>query len=249
MAVKKAWLTIDDSPSTTMDAKIDHLVSRRVPAIWFCNGNSLRARPESAIKAILAGHVLGNHGYDHRAFSDMSVTDCRKQIGETDLLIDEVYSEAGIRRTARYFRFPFGDKGGLMGTEVLLPYTGEGARRKQEIQEYLAELGYSHPDWAGITYRWFHDAGLADDRDWYWTYDVMDWSVHASEPVFGIDSMDRVYDRMDEDLPEEGRGLHFAGSAEIVLVHDHDETADDFGPIVDRLIGLGLEFIGRQERG
>ena len=243
MSAKKAWLTIDDSPSTTMEGKVDVLSERGIVAVWFCLGENLAARPHSAIHAIKAGQILGNHGYDHRAFSSLTVDQCRDQITETDRLIDAIYRDAGTPRPAKYFRFPYGDKGGLKGTEVLEPYSPEGAARKAAIQRHLAELGYDRPDWSPITYRWFRDAGLADDLDWYWTYDVMDWSIQEKEPLFGIDSIERVYDRMEEDVPEGGRGLHYSGSAEIVLTHDHDGTARYFAPIVDRLSRYVHDYI------
>jgi hypothetical protein len=33
-----------------------------------------------------------------------------------------------------------------------------------------------------------------------------------------------------------------AASAEIVLIHDHDTTRDEFAPIIDRLLENGLFF-------
>ena len=33
---KIAYLTIDDGPSKDMKMKVDYLVSKGIPAIWFC---------------------------------------------------------------------------------------------------------------------------------------------------------------------------------------------------------------------
>ena len=70
----------------------------------------------------------------------------------------------------------------------------------------------------------------------------MDWSINSPEPRFGVDSIDKVLERMDEDDPEGGKGLNSGGSTEIVLVHDHTETAVYFERIIERLIEKGLSF-------
>ncbi|MBN1888245.1 MAG: hypothetical protein JW850_09650 [Thermoflexales bacterium] len=47
---------------------------------------------------------------------------------------------------------------------------------------------------------------------------------------------------MDEDEPDGGHGLNRGDSAEIVLMHDHVETAAYFEPLVERLLEKGLNF-------
>ncbi len=81
-----------------------------------------------------------------------------------------------------------------------------------------------------------------DDIDWYWTYDCMDWSVFSDEPIFGIDSLEAILARMDEDVPDGGRGLQYPGSSEIVLTHDHETSTHIFEPIIRRLLEKGLHF-------
>src|SRR5262249_4729079 len=49
---KTAYLTIDDGPSVDMVAKVDYLAARRIPAVWFCRGDLLAARPEPALHAL-----------------------------------------------------------------------------------------------------------------------------------------------------------------------------------------------------
>jgi hypothetical protein len=106
----------------------------------------------------------------------------------------------------------------------------------------LRQLGYTQPAFAGVRYDYFHRLGLSTDADWYWTYDVFEWSLRSSQPMYGIDSLEKVYARMDEDLPEGHRGLNFPGSDEIILMHDHAETHEYFQTLIDRLAAKDLTF-------
>jgi peptidoglycan-N-acetylglucosamine deacetylase len=238
---KIAYLTIDDGPSKDMRLKVDLLLERQVPAIWFCCGDMLAQRLSDATYAIKHGFIVGNHSFNHLYFSDLTLEECYEQIKRTDDFIEHAYRDAGTPRTARYFRFPYGDKGGLTHSEVFDGYSGEGVTRKHAIQEYLLSLGYTQPPMA-ITYRYYQDAKLLEDADWHWTYDVMEYVMSEPEPTFGIDSIEKVFARMDEDEPEGCRGLNDSRSEEIILLHDHEETTEHFGPIVDRLLAKGIVF-------
>jgi len=239
---KIAYLTIDDAPSVGMNEKVDYLWRKGIPAVWFCMGELLEQRREMAINALKKGFILGNHSYNHPQFSALEVDEALEQIRRTDEIIEALYDSAGVKRPGKYFRFPYGDKGGLKYAEVFEPYSQTGLERKQAIQTYLRQLGYVQPAWEQVTYSYYQTAGLRDDVDWYWTYDVMEWSIFAEQHLFGIDSLEKVFARMDEDEPEGSRGLNYAGSAEIVLMHDHAETAAYFELLVERLLEKGLVF-------
>ena len=60
--------------------------------------------------------------------------------------------------------------------------------------------------------------------------------------MFGIDSLEAVFARMDEVVPEGGRGLNTSGSAEIILAHDHERTTELFPAIIERLLEKGMQF-------
>jgi peptidoglycan/xylan/chitin deacetylase (PgdA/CDA1 family) len=242
MATKTACLTIDDSPSSVMTEKIDYLAARGIPAVWFCRGDLLTQRADAALCAIGKGFIIGNHSWDHPYFSDLTLEQGFSQIKRTDALIEELYERAGAARPAKFFRFPYGDKGGLTHADVRGAYSEAGLARKRAFQDCLRALGYRRPDFAPITHRYYRAAGLADDLDWYWTYDVMQWSIFQPDPMSGVDSIEKVFSRMEEDEPEGGRGLNNGDSAEIVLVHDHPETHRWFTAIMERLRVKGLVF-------
>jgi peptidoglycan/xylan/chitin deacetylase (PgdA/CDA1 family) len=242
MTKKIAYLTIDDAPSLTMNEKADYLSRKGIPAVWFCRGDFLEQWPNLAIHAIQKGFVLGNHSYNHLHFSELGLDECLTQIRRTDEIIEALYKSAGVKRPTKCFRFPYGDKGGQKGSQVCESYSEAGLERKQTLQTYLRQLGYTQPRWEEVTYRDYRTS-VRDDIDWYWTYDVLDWSILAKEPVFGINSLEKVFERMDGEGPGGYEGLTSGDSAEIVLMHDHTETAAYFEPIVERLLGKGLVFL------
>ncbi len=220
MPTKIAQLTIDDAPSPAMREKVDFLNARAIRAVWFCNGIHLEQRPELALSAIQNGHILGNHAYEHPHFSTLTLEAGREQIRRADELLEELYARAGVQRAGKYFRFPYGDKGG---------------EHKQAYQEYLGQLGYTPPALAGITYRWYQERGLANDRDWYWTFDTKDWALNRLEPVEGYEDLDKILARIEIDAPEDECGLNQPGSNEIILIHDHERTTQYFYTIIDAL--------------
>jgi peptidoglycan/xylan/chitin deacetylase (PgdA/CDA1 family) len=242
MMRKIAYLTIDDAPSADFGKKIDFLQSRSVPAIFFCQGNALESYPEISVEAIQRGFVIGNHAYDHPHFSEIALETCFEQIRLTDEIIANLYDRAGVANHAKYFRFPYGDKGSLTGDDVLASITAAGIERKRTIQNYLLELGYSLPAFEGIRYKYYLKGGFLDDVDWYWTYDVHEWSMYSEQPVHGIETVEDIFTRMDEVVPEGGRGLNTPGSAEIILIHDHVETTEIFFAVVDRMLEKDLVF-------
>ena len=242
MAQKIAYLTIDDAPSADFQRKITYLHSKGIPAVFFCEGEYLEQRSDTVLDAIYKGFVIGSHAYTHQYFSDLPLNVCLEQISKTHALIENLYLRAGVSWEKRYFRFPYGDKGGLRRDDVFSGYEGEGADRKGVIQDHLRHLGYSQPTFEGITYKYYRDAGLLEDVDWHWTYDVREWGLAFRDEAFGVDTLEKVFARMDEDEPEGCRGLNYPGSEEIVLMHDHVETTHVFAIIIERLLEKGLQF-------
>ena len=242
MLTKMAYLTVDGGPSLDMKAKVNYLAAKQISAIWFCRGDCLEERSELAIYAIKKGFVIANHSYSHPKFSDLSLEACFEEIKNTDAIIERLYSDAGVQWPAKFFRFPYGDKGGLKYNKVFESYEGEGKVRKDKIQRFLRDLGYTQPRFENISYHYYRKAGLLDDIDCYWTYDVMEWSIFLNKPLFGIDNLQKVLERMDEDVPEQCRGLNYADSEDIILLHDHSHSTHIFKPIIDRLHQKGIVF-------
>ena len=238
---KVAYLTIDDGPTPSTGRKLDLLVARGIPAVLFCTGAALEQYRPAAIDAIRRGFIVGNHSYDHPFFSDLSVEAACAQIRRTDGIIESVYAEAGVKRPAKYFRFPYGDKGALTRNDALKTPTPEGLAHKEAIQACLRELGYTLPPLAGVTYPNWRDI-FARDLDWYWTFDVKEWAIAAAVPEPDVRGFADVCARMDRVAPAEGFGLNSVGSDEVILTHDHAATDEFFAAIIDRLAGKELRF-------
>ncbi len=242
MAKKVAYLTIDDAPTKDLPEKLEFLQANNIPAVLFCQGNYLDERPQVAIDAIRNGFIVANHSYDHPHFSDISLEVAFDQIRRTDAIIDRLYEQAATPRPAKYFRFPYGDKGDLIHGDAHRSLTEEGKVRKTAIQTHLRGLGYTQPRFERLTYQYYREAGMLDDIDWLWTYDVVEWSIYSDWHLYDIDSLEKVMARMDEDVPEAGRGLNDTASEEIILTHDHLASTEIFYPIIKRLQEKELIF-------
>ena len=239
---KIAYLTIDDAPSADFMRKVHFLKSREIPAVFFCLGMHLERRKEMAAVAVQEGYIIANHGYDHRPFSELSMEECRIQIERTDALIQSIYNQAGLERNERFFRFPYGDKGGYNGSDAFSVYSEKGLQRKNTIQLLLRQMKYTQPPFSGITYSRYRNAGLLEDIDWYWTFDTMDWSITSSQPVDEVRTLSDALRRMEQDNPEDGLGLNDPVSEEIILIHDHPDSGEIFEALVDRLLVKGFDL-------
>lgn len=238
---KTAYLTIDDGPTPSTGRKLDCLVARKIPAVLFCRGQAMEEDRAAVLDAIKRGFLIGNHSYDHPHFSDLTVEAACAQIRRTEAIIESLYAEAGVARPAKFFRFPYGDKGALTFNDVLAQPTAEGAARKAAIQACLRELGYSLPPLPGVTYPFWRDC-LAREVDWYWTYDVREWALQAMPPEPDLRTPADLWARMEIVDPARGFGLNSSGSDEVILTHDHAESDAIFEEIIERLQAKGLRF-------
>lgn len=120
-AERRAYLTIDDSPTRHTDDLTDFLVQENVPAVLFCIGSAyqdLHVQCEGieqnalpVLNAIHKGFVIGNHTYTHRRSSEMSYDEVIREIEKTEELIEQLYREAGKIRPVKLIRFPHLDRG------------------------------------------------------------------------------------------------------------------------------------------
>jgi peptidoglycan-N-acetylglucosamine deacetylase len=239
---KTVYLTIDDAPSADFLNKLDFLEINGICAVWFCQGNLMEQRPHMIVEAIRRGHIIGNHTYSHPSFSDLTLDQCYAEIRAADAVLQELYAQSGIGISARYFRFPYGDKGDGLYGDIFQQPGPTGQARREAIQHYLRRLGYTQPAFHDVTYNYFEAAGLREDVDWHWTFDTLDWGLDVNDAPHGINTAEKMHARMDEDLPEDGRGLNYPHSADIVLIHDHQHTADLFTTLIEHLITKNVRF-------
>lgn len=246
---KIAYLTIDDSPTSSFLEKVNYLENKKIPAIFFCIGQLMEKRPEMIIESIQRGFQIANHSYSHPHFSQISLTDCKYEIEKTDQILNELYKKAGVSWEKKWFRFPYGDKGDLKNGEVFNSKKKRDEERNDFIQNVLRGLNYTQPNWKEVNYQYMSDANLFEELDWHWTFDVMEWATIEYKPTMGIKNLHKIFDRLDQPMPKDCRGdigkeLRWlkSTSAEIILLHDHEETTPIFNSIVDRLLEFPLEF-------
>ncbi len=64
---KLLWLTFDDGPNPESTPQLlDVLKKNKIKAVFFCNGREAERFPHLVRTIIQNGHIIGNHGYDHR---------------------------------------------------------------------------------------------------------------------------------------------------------------------------------------
>lgn len=143
----KILLTIDDSFSTRSIEMMDFLKSKDIGAILFCIGERMNSFRSSGvhIKAIHDGFVLGNHSYTHPIFAHKSPEEQRQEILLTETQIQLAYTDAGVRRPKKLFRFPFGmdsfcGRNLVKGMGFKYPHAGN-----QKYWTWHAELFDGHP--------------------------------------------------------------------------------------------------------
>ncbi len=207
-----AYLTFDDAPSASLPASLDVLEAAHVPALLFCEGRRLAEEPAAGREAIERGFHPGNHTESQPYASACTAEGFRSEVRRTERHIDAIYDRTGVDRPGRFFRFPYGHRGG---------------ERAPALQSVLAELGFGPPAAAAIEYDWYRE-DIAGGRDWFWTIDVEDWAVETPDELRA--KVTGCTDRLE------------SPSADIVLFHDATAADGLLGPFIDALRAHGVSF-------
>ncbi len=102
---KVVYLTFDvgyDNGYTGMI--LDTLKEKKVPAAFFCTVDEMKSDPDSIVRMINEGHIVGNHTENHPSMDELSRTDMMKEIKAFD-----DYSRTNFGYSSPYFRFPKGE--------------------------------------------------------------------------------------------------------------------------------------------
>ena len=99
-------LTYDDGPNDPDTLKLMDVLARHdVKATFFLLGRFVRQKPEIARALVSAGHVIGNHSWDHPRLILASDAELRRQVQQTQSVI---FDACGVMPTL--FRPPFGGR-------------------------------------------------------------------------------------------------------------------------------------------
>lgn len=155
-------LVIDDGPSDVTPQLLSLLERGGHRAVLFVLGCNVAGREQVLIDALRRGFALGNHSFGHPYFSAISLDEARTEIEATETLIDAAYAGAGVRRRARWFRFPYLDTG-----------LETGEREFEDLQALLGEFGFERPSAVGRRLASEDKARL----DWPTTLNTEDWAL------------------------------------------------------------------------
>ena len=198
-------LTIDDIASRNTPSIVDALCDRQISAILFATGANVERHWAEAVYALRKGMIVGNHSYSHPGFSSLTLEEGIADIEKCEAVLERLYREAGVERIYRPFRFPYGDKGG---------------ENKAALQQYLAQRHFDKVDDRHIPYAWWHENGLDQDIDTFWTFDFEEYRL-AWNDGFTYAS---IQAKMQNPAPVQGAALYGENQRNILLLHDHAET-------------------------
>jgi peptidoglycan/xylan/chitin deacetylase (PgdA/CDA1 family) len=99
-------LTYDDGPNDPDTLRLMEVLARHnVKATFFVLGRFVREKPEIVQQLVAAGHVIGNHTWDHPHLIFASNSELRRQVLQTQ---SAVFDACGV--TPSLFRPPFGGR-------------------------------------------------------------------------------------------------------------------------------------------
>lgn len=138
MALLRLALTCDDAPyssdlGTTADAGLMDRTGKALSlagvrhCMAFVVGADVADREPELVRWLDAGFELGNHSFDHRAASSGSVEEFLRDVERCDAVLERL--GAFQNQSARWFRFPFLDR-------------GRDPEARRAIQEGISALGY-----------------------------------------------------------------------------------------------------------
>ncbi|MEI6278633.1 MAG: polysaccharide deacetylase family protein [Verrucomicrobiae bacterium] len=82
-------LTFDDGPHVTLTPKLlDILKEKGVKATFFVLGENVAANPEVVQRAAAEGHEIGNHSWNHQAFTKSKGAGLSMQVEQTNAAIE-----------------------------------------------------------------------------------------------------------------------------------------------------------------
>lgn len=141
----RAYLTIDDSPSPDTEKLVDFLVRRSIPAILFVRGALMEQNPKAIEYAIQNNIAIGNHSFAHIPAGEMTPQEWADDLELCDHLIEAAYRRTGIERTAKYYRFPYIDRGDGIKIEQCDKTTIQENEKTQTLQDYLHNYAFRQP--------------------------------------------------------------------------------------------------------
>ncbi len=137
---KRAFLTFDDGPSSSVTPKIlDTLKKENVKATFFVLGTMVKSNPEILKREAKEGHYIANHGYSH-IYKNIykNETAPLEEYKKTNKLIQDALENPNYN--SNVFRFPGGSVGGYYD------------KIKKKAKKVFTENHIAYLDWNALTY-------------------------------------------------------------------------------------------------
>jgi peptidoglycan-N-acetylglucosamine deacetylase len=97
-------LTFDDGPNRDWTPRLlDTLASHDLHATFFLLGNRAASEPELVRRIAAAGHLIGNHSWDHPNLSRSSARRIREELMRTSATLEQITGAP-----VKFFRPPYG---------------------------------------------------------------------------------------------------------------------------------------------
>lgn len=230
---RRGYLTIDDSPSDETEKLVDYLTDKNIPAILFVRGALLEQNPAAIEYAIKHGIVIGNHSYAHKPAGELQPQEWADDLELCDHLIEAAYRRCEMLRPAKYYRFPYIDRGDGKKLEQLNNETVVENEKTKVLQDYLHKEGFRQPfKFMPSTY-----PGRVDDC--LYTFTARDWMLNNKHRgKHEIQTREDLINRARHD-----EGLQNKDKRHVLLLHDQNGMVDDAIALIDYMIEeLDFEF-------
>lgn len=114
--VRCVALTFDDGPAPNTHRVLAALADVNARATFFMTGQMAATDPGSVAQVAAAGHELGNHGYSHTDFTELSSNELRSELSRTAAAI-----ESATGQQPSMARPPYGSVNTQVNQEAGLP--------------------------------------------------------------------------------------------------------------------------------
>ncbi len=213
-------LTIDDSPTVSTNIILDFLAKKKIRAVFFCIGENMNKFPQTINRMIDEDHIVANHSYSHKRFS--KILNIKEEIEKTDSLIERFYKLKGKKRVAKYFRFPYQDKG--MGFNPVNLILKNYSKKYILAQSILKSLGYKNFPEKYLNTKNPAIKYFMQDHDVFTNLNLKDWKNGRLKKIL------RKIDKLDFEFNY------------IVQLHDIPNNPERTIKIIKKFIENGAEF-------
>ena len=98
-------ITFDDGPSSRYTGRLlDGLKERSVKASFFLIGENAEENPVLVERIYKEGHLIGNHTYTHCNLSKLETGEAKKELEQTDTVIEKITGKQPV-----FVRAPYGE--------------------------------------------------------------------------------------------------------------------------------------------